>query len=324
MKAALYREYGGPEVVTVQEIARPEPQPGEVRVRVEAAAVTSADWRLREAAFPSFTVLPGRLMFGLFRPRKPVLGGAFAGRIDALGEGVSSFQQGQPVFGFAEGGAGAHAEYLIVKAAGAIAARPERLSAQEAASLPFGGLAALVFLRDFAKLKPGERVLVLGASGGVGVHAVQIARALGADVDAVCGARNAELVRELGAERVFDHRQEDFAASGTTWDVIFDCVGASSFGAARGALRETGRYVPLDLDCATLFAALTNRFRKGPKVVIGVSPDRREDLETLSAMVTAGTLRPVLDRIYPLDEARAAHEDVSARRRSGVVVLAMP
>ncbi len=321
MKAAVYRTYGGPDVVSVEELARPVPKPGEVLVRVEAAAVTSADWRLREAAFPSFSAIPGRLMFGLTRPRNPVLGGAFAGQVEAVGEGVTRFQPGQPVFGFTM--SGAHAEYLTMKADGALVERPARLTAQEAASLPFGGLAALVFLRDFAKLRPGERVLVLGASGGVGVHAVQIARALGAEVDAVSGARNTELVRGLGAERVFDHRTEDFAASGRKWDLIFDCVGASSFAKARGALTEGGRYVPLDLDCATLFAALTNRFRRGPSVVVGISQDRREDLETLCAMVEAGELRPVLDRIYPLDDIRAAHEDVGARRRSGVVVLAI-
>lgn len=319
MKAAIYEEYGGPEVVSVQEVTQPEPGPGDVLVKVEASAVTSGDWRLRAAAFPSFTWLPGRLMFGLCSPRKPILGGAFAGQIAGIGPGVTEFEVGQEVFGFA--GLGAHAEYLVMDAGGAVAPRPGGLSAPDAAALPFGGLSALVFLRDIAKLHPRERVLVVGASGGVGAYAVQIAAALGAQVDGVSSAAHADFVRGLGADRVFDYRQEDFTASGERWDVILDCVGAVRFAQCRDSLSADGRFVPLNMDWAVLWQALTNRFRRGPRVVTGVSPDRREDLDTLSRMVSDGVVRPVPDRVYPLDQVRAAYDDVESRHRAGAVVL---
>ncbi|PRY26289.1 NADPH:quinone reductase-like Zn-dependent oxidoreductase [Aliiruegeria haliotis] len=321
MRAATYRKYGGPEVLKIEEIARPEPGPGQVRVRVEASSVTTADWRLRAAAFPSFTWLPGRLMFGLRRPRKPVLGGDFAGRIDAVGDGVTEFQPGDPVYGFS--GIGAHAEYLVMDAGAAIVPRPASLSAREAAALPFGALAALVFLRDFAKLKPGERVLILGATGGVGAYAVQIARALGARVDGVTSAANAALARDLGAQTVLDYRTEDFADSGQTWDVILDPVGVSTPSEARKALASDGRFVALNMDWATLFAALTNRFRRGPKVVIGVNGDRREDLDALTEMIAEGSLRPVIDEVFQLSQITEAHAKVESRHRAGAVVLDM-
>ncbi|SDI50149.1 NADPH:quinone reductase [Aliiruegeria lutimaris] len=319
MKAAVYRRYGGPEVVTVEKVARPEPGPGEVLVKVEAAAVTSADWRLRAAAFPSFTALPGRLMFGIFRPRKPVLGGGFAGRVVARGQGSERFEVGQAVVGFSV--TGAHAEYVAMPEDGAILERPEALSPEEAASLPFGGLSALVFLRDFARLQPGERVLVVGASGGVGVHAVQIARALGAEVDVVCRAEHASLMRELGAGRVFDYRHEDFAESGKNWDIVIDCVGASSLKASRRALSAQGRFVALNMDWTVLFQALTNWLRRGPKMVTGVSLDKREDLESLLGWVGAGKLRPVVEQVFPLDEIRAAHTALDSRHRAGTLVV---
>lgn len=321
MKAAIYRKYGGPEVVAQGNLLCPEAAAGEVLVQVEAAAVTSADWRLRAAAFPSFTWLPGRLMFGLVRPRKPVLGGAFAGVVAEVGSGATRFAVGDRVFGFS--GLGAHAEYLALPETAAITHRPAGITAEQAASLPFGGLSALVFLRDIARLQPGERVLVIGASGGVGLHAVQIARSLGADVDGVCSVPHADLVQGLGARRVFDYRSEDFSTSGETWDVILDCVGATDFRTARNALSQDGRFVPLNMDWSVIFALLTNPFRRGPKIATGVSPDRREDLATLAEMVSSGVLKPVVDRVYPLAEVRAAHQSVESRHRAGSVVLTM-
>lgn len=321
MKAATYRRYGGPEVLGLEALESPEPGPGEVLIAVDAAAVTTADWRLRAAAFPGLTWLPGRLMFGLFRPRRRVLGGNFAGRVVALGAGASRFAPGDRVFGVS--GFGAHAEQLVMPESGTIAKVPAGVSPVEAAAVPFGGLSALVFLRDMAELREGQRVLVVGASGGVGAYAVQIARALGAHVDGVCGPDHVEMVRRLGAAQVFDYTREDFTAADRRWDVILDTVGMARLTRCRAVLAPEGRFVPLNIHAADVWAALTQRLRGGPRVVIGVSPDRREDLDALVGMIEAGTLRPMVDRVYPFERIREAHAQVETRHRAGAIVLDM-
>lgn len=233
MKAATYRRYGDADVLEIGDIERPEPGDGEILVRLHAAAVTTADWRLRASAFPGILWLPGRLMTGLFAPKNRVLGVAFAGRIVARGREVTCFKLGDAVFGFS--GGGAHAEYLVVKADGPVAAKPENIGYGEAAAAPFGGLSALVFLRDFAAVKPGETVLVNGASGGVGVWAVQLAKHLGAEVTGVAGTDNVDFVRSLGADRVIDYRKEDAAASGERYDVVLDTVGKLPYAKANAS-----------------------------------------------------------------------------------------
>lgn len=319
MKAALYTRYGGPEVIGLAEIARPVPGKGEILVRVAAAGVNTADWRLRAAAFPGLiNLVGGRLMFGIFRPRKPVLGSEFAGTVEEVGPAVTEFAPGDPVFGFRLGGA--HAEYVKVRASGAVLKAPPGLDHAEAASLPFGGLCALEFLERFAEVKAGERVLVLGASGGVGVHAVQIARALGAEVTGVASAAREELVRGLGAARFVDYRKTPPESLTGPFDVIFDTVGALSYPAAAGMLAPGGRFVPLNFSLADV--AQVRRARKnGHKVILKVNGDSKAGLARLSALVAQGRLRPVIDRVYPFAEIRAAHAHVESRSRKGAVVL---
>ena len=319
MKAAVYERYGPPGVVAIKDVPTPEPGPKDILVAVHATTVTTADWRLRAAAFPGVLWLPGRMVAGVFGPRKPILGGEFAGRVTAVGEAVTEFRPGDAVFGFA--GTGAHAEFLKMPAAGPVLAKPAGLGDAEAAAVPFGALTALVFLRDLAKLAPGERVLVVGAAGGVGVDAVQVARALGATVDGVCGTANVDFVRGLGAERVYDHAREDFRTAGATWDVIFDTVGKSDFRSARHALRPGGRHVFLDLSLTEIVQAMTTSFGKGPRVVIGVSGDHKEDLRFVAGLLESGALRPVIDSRYPLDQIVAAHARVDTRRKRGSVVV---
>ncbi|SNS41676.1 NAD(P)-dependent alcohol dehydrogenase [Tropicimonas sediminicola] len=319
MKAVVYRNYGGPEVLSLAEVPFPVPGEREVVVEVVAGSVTTGDWRLRAAAFPPPFRLIGRLMFGLCRPRKTVLGGEFAGRVVAVGSRVTHFQKGDEVFGFSA--FGAHAERVLLPEDGAIVHKPADLGFHEAAALPFGATSALVFLRDFAEVRPGESVLVLGASGGVGAYAVQIARALGARVTGVCSAAHADFVAGLGAERVIDYRAEDFAASGESWDVVLDTIGVTTLAKARPALTQEGRFVPLNMGARDILHALTNRFRRGPSVRVGVNEDRREYLEDLLAMIAAGQLRPVIDTIYPLEQIRAAYRHVESRHRAGAIVL---
>lgn len=321
MKAAIYEQYGPPEVLRIGEVPEPLPADDQLLVRVHASSVTTADWRLRASAFPGIMWLPGRVIFGLFRPKNHVLGGEFAGEVVAAGGAVSRFRPGDRVFGFCEGGS--NAELVAVPETSAITTTPANLSDAEAAAVPFGGLAALVFLRDFAKVRPGQRVLVVGASGGVGVHAVQLARHFGAEVTGVASAASLDLVRALGAAHAIDYKTEDFTASGPTYDVILDTIGTTSFDRARRALTETGVFVPLNFGFRELLQLPTTSAFGRQKLVIGVNKDTQADMEFLAARLGAGDIRPVIDRTYPLDEIVAAHRYVEGRHRRGSVVLSV-
>ncbi|MEQ9387002.1 NAD(P)-dependent alcohol dehydrogenase [Marinovum algicola] len=321
MKAAIYRKYGGPEVVRIEDTARPAPGPGEMLVKVAHGSVTTADWRLRAAAFPGVLAVPGRLMFGLRRPRQPVLGSEFSGEVVALGAGVTEFAPGQAVFGFVM--QGAHAEYLVVKAAGAVLPVPEGLDPAEAAALPFGGLSALVFLRDYAKLAPGQKLLVVGASGGVGAYAVQIARALGAEVTGVASGAHEAFVRGLGAVGFVDYRRQSLRGLGSRFDVVIDTVGATDFATARAVLAPRGVFVPLNFGVREIGQALWSQVFGRRKLRLGVSGDTKADLRVLARWVEEGRLRPVIDRRFPLTEIRAAYALVEGRHRQGAILLDM-
>ena len=295
MKAAVYERYGPPEVVEVKDIPRPDPAADEVLVKVAATTVTTADWRLRASEFPGGLWLVGRLVAGVFAPRKPVLGSEFAGTIAAVGSDVTDFDVGAPVFGFA--GAGAHAEYLTMKAKGAITQIPDGLAPAEAAALPFGALAALVFLRDIAQLKTGQSILILGASGNVGVYAVQIAKAMEAMVTAVASEANHDLLTDLGADEVIDYRTRDPFAGEARYDIVMDPAGFSTFKTARKVLTPNGVYVPLNFGIGDVVRAMVSRWTGGQTMRIGVNGDTREDLDRICEMVARGQLRPVVDRI---------------------------
>lgn len=319
MKAMVYDRYGPPDVLRAEDIPRPVPAVGEVLVRVRAGSVSTADWRMRAAAYPGILWLPGRLMTGLFRPRHRVLGVDFAGEIAAVGPGAGRFSPGARVFGFC--GRGAHAEYLAMPEDAAIVATPEGLSDAEAAALPFGALSALVFLRDFGHVAPGQRVAVVGASGGVGAYAVQIARAMGASVTGIASAASRDFVRDLGADSFVDYREADFTAGTDRYDLVLDAVGATDFARARRVLVPGGLFIPLNFGFREMAQALWTRARPGPRVTIGTSGDRAEDLEVLKALIADGKLRPVIDSTWPLDRIAEAHAHVETRHRRGAVVV---
>ena len=320
MKAALYENYGDAGVLSVGDVVRPEPGKDEILVKVYSAAVTTADWRLRASAFPGVMWLPGRLMFGLRRPRNPILGNAFSGRVVSRGSDVERFRLGDALFGFAQG---AHAEYLVVKADGAVVHKPKAITYEEAAAVPFGAISALVFLRDFAKVKPGDKVLVNGASGAVGVWAVQLARHLGASVTGVAGTDNLDLVKSLGAEKVVDYRREDVAESGTDFDVVLDPVGKLPYSLAKRMLKPGGRYVPLEFSGREMIQALVAKLTGGPKIVLAISNDSRDDLEYLAGLLDSGEIRAVVDSRFPLGDIADAHRRVETRHVRGSLVLSL-
>lgn len=321
MRALTYTRYGPPDVVRVRDLPRPEPKPGEVLVRVRASTVNTADWRIRAAAFPGVLAVPGRLMYGLRRPRDPRLGSEFAGTIERLGAGVSRFAQDARVYGISATG-GASAEYIVVREDSAVAPIPASLDFDEAAALPFGGLCALVFLADIARLRPSRKVLIVGASGGVGAYAVQVAKALGARVSGVAGPDSQRFVRELGADETIDYRSTDVARLDERFDVVLDTIGVLTPSRSRGLLAAGGLFLPLNFGLREIGAALLNPFRSR-KIRIAVNGDSAEDLARLSAMVERGELRAVIDSRYPLEQAALAHARVEGRHRRGAIVLAI-
>jgi NADPH:quinone reductase-like Zn-dependent oxidoreductase len=318
MRAIHHTLYGAPHVLALGDAPRPSPRDHEVLVAVHASAVTHGDRRLRAADFPGIGWLPGRLMTGLFRPRRLVPGTTFAGRVVEVGAAVTRFAKGDDVFGL--GTHGAYAEYLAVPEGGAIARRPASLDHAEAAALPYGATTALTFLRDLGKVQPGERVAVVGASGGVGRFAVQLARHLGADVTAVC-SRDQDLVAELGAHHVVDYTREDFLAGGRRYDVVFDTSETNQFARCRGSLTATGRYLTVHLSLQSLAQMGMTAVLGGPRSVCGVSVATRENLDDVRRLVEAGALRPVIANRFPLERTADAHTFLEAGRARGGVVI---
>jgi NADPH:quinone reductase-like Zn-dependent oxidoreductase len=323
MKAAVYRQYGPPGVVHLEELPKPTPGANEVLVRIRASTVSSADRRLRSLDVPAGFGLLARPMFGLFGPRKVILGTEFAGEIEAIGSAVRKFKVGDAVFGFPGVGLGCHAEYRTMPEDGSIELMPAGLSFPEAASISFGGTTALHFLRDLARLEPGEDVLIIGASGAVGSAAVQLAKHFGARVTGVTSTPNLELVSKLGADRTIDYTQGGFLAGGEKYDVILDAVGSTSFPSCESALKEDGRLLLCAASLPQLLESIWASRRSGKKVIAGNTPERVELLRHLKQVVEAGQYRPLIDRIHPLEQIVDAHAYVDTGRKRGSVVLTM-
>ena len=324
MKAAVYERFGPPEVLSITEVPKPVPQPGEVLVRIHATTVNRMDVHTREAqrSYGLAAALLARLVFRflLRANRSRVLGSEYAGVVDAIGEGVSKFSVGDRVFGNRGVGFGAHAEYISVPETSRIARIPETVDFATAAAATDGGLNALFCLRA-GKVGPGTKVLVYGGSGAIGTAGVQLARHLGADVTAVCGTRNIELVRSLGADPVLDYTKEDFTRNGETYDVIFDAVGKLRFGKVKQSLRPGGRYLPTD-GFRNFFLYLWHRRFGDKKVVFQLPPVWPvSDMHVLADLMASGTYRPVIDRCYPLEDVVEASRYVESQRKTGNVVL---
>jgi NADPH:quinone reductase-like Zn-dependent oxidoreductase len=322
MQAIVYDNYGSPDVLRLEMQERPTIGAQELLVEVHATSVTTADWRFRAALFPVGMRLLGRLMLGLLRPRNRATGREFSGRVVAVGADVTRFRIGDEVFGSNPGGV--NAEYIAVAESGAVMPKPEGLTHAEAAALPFGAITSVHFLREMAKIRPGERVLIVGASGGVGVYAIQVAKHLGAVVTAICSPENIELVRSLGADHVIDYTTEDPTQLGRTWDVVVDPVGKASFRAYRALLSEDGRHVPIEGGLRDIWLSIITPWKRGPKVLFSVSTDNREALEKLCVLVSGGAIRPVIGHRFPMTEVVEAHRVVERRRRKGAVILDWP
>lgn len=318
MKAAIYDRYGPPEVLRIADVPRPEPKANEALVRVRAVAATSGDARIRGADFPPGFAPFARLAFGVFRPRRKILGGSFSGVVESVGSAVTRLRPGDEVSGMSGVRLGAYAEYLTV-AADRLAVKPAEVSHDDAAGLLFGGTTALYFLRDRAKLetgRPGRTVLVVGASGAIGTNAVQLAAHFGASVVGVTSGANAALVTRLGASRVIDHTREDVTRSGERYDVVLDTVGALSIAEGRRLLTDDGVLL-----VAVAGLGETLRAAGRGNVAAGTSGERREDFEFLLGLVAAGELTVVIDQVHDLADAAKAHTRVDSGHKVGNIVL---
>jgi NADPH:quinone reductase-like Zn-dependent oxidoreductase len=322
MKAIVQDRYGPPGVLELQDVAKPAPRDNEVLVRVHAAAVNALDWHYMRG-----DPYVARVSIGLRRPKVRIRGRDFAGRVEAVGEGVDRFRPGDEVFGEADG---AFAEYVSAPD-DAVEPKPTNLTLEQAAAVPLAANTALMGLRDVAHVAPGQQVLINGASGGVGTFAVQIAKSLGAEVTGVCSARNADLVRSIGADHVVDYASEDFTRNGQRYDVVFDLVGNRSLTDFRRALTPEGTLLlsgggvseggsflgPLAL---MIRAQLASRFVRHRLLSVTEKPSR-ENLAALRDLVESGAVAPVIDRTYPLSDVPEAIRYLEVEHARAKVVI---
>ncbi len=321
MKAIVYTKYGPPDVLHLADVEKPALDEGNVLVKVHAASINAGDWHMLTADF--FLM---RLMgVGLFKPKFPILGSDIAGCVEAVGKNVTQFHPGDAVFGDIFGlGSGSFAEYISVPES-ALALKPSNFSFEEAAAVPVAALTALQGLRDQGHIQPGQKILINGASGGVGMFAVQIAKAFGAEVTAVCSTRNLMMARSLGADHVIDYTKEDFTQNGQQYDLILAVNGYQPLAAYKRALTPHGIYVfvgglPAQMTQSLLLGPLmsTSNGRKLTKVL---KKANQEDLLFVRDLMEAGKIRPMIDDCYPLSETTDAFEYFGKGHTRGKVVI---
>lgn len=320
MSAAVYRRFGSPDVVRIETVARPTPRQDEVLLRVVASTVSIADHRARSRSVPQGLGLLAAFGLGFFRPRHRILGMDAAGVVEAIGPGVTRFVPGDEVITMLGAHWGGHGEYVCVKQDAAVAAKPRNMTSEEAVALVFGGITARIFLNQ-ADIKPGDSVLVNGASGAVGTAAVQLAKQLGAHVTGVCSGDKAGLVASLGADRVIDYTTDDFAAEPTIYDVIVDCAGTATFARVEASLRPGGALLMVVADLDGMIRSSGRSRKSGKLVTYSGGPNRAEDLAFIVDLAESGRFRPVIDRTYDLVDIADAHRYVDAGHKTGSVVL---
>ena len=329
MKAIVYTEYGSPDVLHLTEVAKPAPKDNEVLIRIHATPVNFGDLLARnfktvtprQFNMPIFFWLPARIAFGLNKPKKNILGSEFAGEVEAVGAAVTRFKPGDQVFGYRGQSMGAYAEYLCMPEDGVLAIKPARLTYTEAAAMPYGAFNALNMLKK-ANVQPGQKVLINGASGGVGSAAVQLAKShFGAEVTGVCSTPRVEFVKSLGADKVIDYTREDFTRNGETYDAIFDILGKSSFARCQNSLKPNGIQLFVSFKTKPLLQMLWTSIRGGKRVICALLPEKAEDLRAVKELVEAGKITTVVDKCFPLEQAAEAHRYAESGHKAGSVVI---
>jgi NADPH:quinone reductase-like Zn-dependent oxidoreductase len=321
VKAITYTNYGPPDVLELEEVEKPVPKDHEVLIRVKAAEATKSDVEMRRFKFAvKWFWLPMRIAFGVRKPRRRILGGYFSGEIAATGKDVTQFSAGEQVYGAAGLRFGAYGEFVALPASYPIVAKPVNMSFAEAAAVPLGGLNALHFMR-LARIEAGERVLINGAGGSIGTHAIQIAKSMRAEVTAVDSAVKEQMLRRLGADHFIDYTKDRFTEMGRTYDVIFDMVAGSSYIGCLRALSPGGRYLSCNPRLSLMIRSFfTNRF-SNKTVRFAFASETKEALCTLKEMIEDGRIKSIVDRVYPMEQAADAHRRVETEQRLGAVVI---
>ena len=319
MKAIVYHEYGSPDVLRWEEVAKPTPGDDEVLIRVRAASVNPLDLHFMRGA-PRFV----RLITGLRKPKITRVGVDVAGQVEAVGRNVTQLKPGDEVFGSCRG---AFAEYVCTSES-ALVIKPGNVTFEQAASVPIAAFTALQGLRDQGKVQPGQKVLINGAAGGVGTFAVQIAKSFGADVTGVCSTRNVDMVRSIGADRVIDYTQEDFTKGGQRYDLLFDCVGNHSLSACRRVLNPKGVYIPVGGSGEAIIGPVLRKLVLSPfvsqkLVIFFLAKTNKQDLTAMCALMATGKVTPVIDRRYRLSEVSEAIRYLEGLHARGKVVITL-
>ena len=328
MKAVTFTEYGPPDVLKLTEVATPVPKANEILIKIHATTVNVGDlWTRnfkaispRQFSMPLPMWFAARLIFGVNKPKINILGAELAGEVAAVGDKVTRFKKGDQVFGYRGPAFGANAEYLAMPENGLVTHKPVNMTFAEAATVPYGAMTALNLLRK-VDLQPGQKILINGASGGIGSYAVQLAKLYGAEVTGVCSTPRLELVKTLGADHVIDYTKEDFTQNGQRYDVIFDIMGRSSFARVKNSLTTNGRYLLASFKTPQLWQMLMTARTSGPKVICALSSESLADLTHIKALVEAGQIKAVIDRSFPLAQVAAAHRYVEAGEKKGSVVI---
>jgi NADPH:quinone reductase-like Zn-dependent oxidoreductase len=328
MKAVVYTQYGAPEVLHLAEIEKPTPKDNEILIHIRATSVSFGDLIARklgestprEFYMPALFWFFAKMEFGFRKPKKPVLGSEFAGDVEAVGKGVTRFKVGDPVFGYRGMNMGANAEYLCVAEDSLVVVKPDHVTYEEAATIPYGALTALSLLRK-VNIQPGQKVLINGASGAIGAAALQLAKHYGAEVTAVCGTPRMEMVKALGADHVIDYTQTDFTGQSETYDLIIDILGKAPFSRCKRVLKPGGRLLYVSFKMKQVRQMLwTSRFGSR-KVICALSSEKPEDLQFIRELVEAGKIKTCVDRCYPMEQAAEAHRYAEGGHKKGNVVL---
>ncbi len=328
MKAITYTEYGSPDVLKLQEVKKPEPKDNEILIRIRATRVNYGDMLARRFGsltskdfnMPNFLLPLVRLEFGIRKPKKYILGSEFSGVVEAVGREVKRFKAGDAVFGYRGSLFGAYAEYLCMSESGMVTHKPSNISFEEATLIPYGALTALSHLKK-VNIQPGQKVLVNGASGGIGSAGVQLAKYFGAEVTGVCGTRKLAFVQALGADKVIDYTKENFTQNGETYDLIYDILGKSSFEKCQSSLTPKGTLLYASFKTKQLIQMMQTSKSTGRKAICVMSSETLDNLNIIKDLVAAGKFKTIIDKRFPLEETAEAHRYYESGENMGNVVI---
>lgn len=328
MKAITYTEYGSPDVLKLREIAKPEPKDNEILIRIHATRVNYGDTLARkfgsittkEFNMPGILLLPSRLEFGIRKPKKYILGSEFSGVVEAVGKDVKRFKTGDAVFGYRGPSFGAYAEYLCMSESGLVTHKPINMSFEEATLIPYGALTALSHLKKI-NIQPGQKVLVNGASGGIGSAGVQLAKYFGAEVTGVCSTNKMKFVQALGADKVIDYTQKDFTQNGEKYDLIYDILGRSSFDKSQSSLTPNGIHLYASFKMKQVIQMMQTSKSTGKKVICTFSSENLDDLNFIKELVEAGKFKTAIDKRFSLEDTAEAHRYYESGKNTGNVVI---